>query len=307
MRRHAGGVIGLVMLALVEGDGKSLDRSTGMFLQQRDDGRGVDPTREQRAEGDVGLHAQSNGVAQEPVEFIDGLVVISEEWVRQSALRHLLDRPVGRRSPQWRAGVHNGEQMPREQLHHVLIDRRRSRHVQVAQEIGKRARVDRAVERRARDERLELGAERHQSVLGVDEHGFNAEAVANEREAPLARVPHGNAEHADEATRRVGDTPLLERGEDHLGIRMSAECGAQTLQLGAEIAEVEDLAVEHNREAAAARAHRLMTQLRQIDDGEPAEPERHAGGRVAPDARVVGTAMHDGAAHPLSGRHQRVV
>ena len=68
-----------------------------------------------------------------------------------------------------------------------------------------------------------------------------------------ARVDEREREHAVEALERAR-APALERGEHDLGVRARAERVARALELGAQLAEVVDLAVEDER---AGRRRRI--------------------------------------------------
>src|SRR5581483_11948157 len=56
-------------------------------------------------------------------------------------------------------------------------------------------------------------------------------------------------------------------------VGVAAEALAFRLELVAQLPEVVDLAVEHDDVAAVGRMHRLVAGLREVDDGEPAEPQ----------------------------------
>ena len=117
--------------------------------------------------------------------------------------------------------------------------------------------------------------------------------TADEMKAALYAVPHGDGEHAVEALHRRFDAPRLERREHDLRVGMSAVLARR--QRAAQLLEVVDLAVERDDETL--RLHRLMSGRREVDDGEPAEPEGEAGLRIEVFAGIVGTAMADRIAH----------
>lgn len=78
---------------------------------------------------------------------------------------------------------------------------------------------------------------------------------------------------------------------------MAAKAGAFGFEFAAQLAEIINLAVEGDDEAAVGRGHRLMAGRRQIDDGKPAMGERDAGVRIAPEAVIVGAAMGETVGH----------
>jgi hypothetical protein len=181
------------------------------------------------------------------------------------------------------------------------VDRARSRHVEIAEEVAERLDIDRAIKVRVRDQRLELRSEDDAPARLTHEERFDAHAVANQRERPRRGVPHGNGEHPDEPRHGVGNPPSLERGEDHLGVAVSSKAPAIAQELGAQRTVIEDLAVENQGETAGGRAHRLMALLRQVDDGEAAEAEGDAGVRVDHRAAVVRSSVHERLRHSPNG------
>ena len=97
------------------------------------------------------------------------------------------------------------------------------------------------------------------------------------------------------------------RSSDDLGVGAAAEGDALALEAGAQIAVVVDLAVEDDDQPAVRRSHRLVPGRRQIDDGQPAEAERHARRRVDEIAGVVGAAMRQRRGHRTDVTAQRVL
>src|SRR6185437_1110519 len=86
---------------------------------------------------------------------------------------------------------------------------------------------------------------------------LDAEPVAHEIEHALLPVPHRQSEHADEPRDRRLDAPLRDALDDHLGVALAAEAPARGFELRAERAEIIDLAIEGEDEAAAGREHGL--------------------------------------------------
>src|SRR5262245_27107955 len=82
-------------------------------------------------------------------------------------------------------------------------------------------------------------------------------------------------------------------------------CRIRRLELGANTKMVVDLAVESDCEAPALAAHRLRAGLRQLENGQPAMPERNARGRVDPDPARIGPAMRKPLRHARghAGQH----
>src|SRR5205823_11434886 len=120
---------------------------------------------------------------------------------------------------------------------------------------------------------LELGAERDQARLAVHVERLLSDAVADEGKLPPVGVPDGDREHPHEPPHGPLDAPAIEGGQDDLAVATASKAAAGALQLVAELVEVIDLAVEDHDEPARGRPHRLVPVDRQVEDGEPPEPE----------------------------------
>ena len=83
--------------------------------------------------------------------------------------------------------------------------------------------------------------------------------------------------------------------------------GAVRLELPAKRLEIVDLAVEDDDVTPIVRAHRLVTGRREIDDRQPAEPERYATRGVDPATVVVWAAMDDRRGLREHGRGQCIL
>src|SRR5205823_5323331 len=94
--------------------------------------------------------------------------------------------------------------------------------------------------------------------------------------------------------------PMLVGAQQHLGVGIALEAIAEAFELGTQLAEVVDLAVEGEREAGARIAHRLERAFG-IDDREAPVAEDHPmpGGRRAEidHAAAVGSAMRHRVEH----------
>ncbi|MNT01710.1 hypothetical protein D3C72_1361880 [compost metagenome] len=125
---------------------------------------------------------------------------------------------------------------------------------------GQRVAVDAVVEVRVLPQRLQLRSE-HQRLAGPAViQRLLADPVAGQPQALLGVVPQGDGEHAVGALQGVIQPPGHERGQQHLGVRVTAEGVAQRLQFGAQGGEVVDLAVVGHHIAAVGRGHRLVAQ-----------------------------------------------
>ena len=89
---------------------------------------------------------------------------------------------------------------------------------------------------------------------------------------------------------------LLVSVDYSFGVAARGVTVAGLFQSGAQLGMVENLAVEDDPNVAALVAERLMSQ-REIDNAEAAMAERYK--FIAKETAVVGTAVADGAGHPL--------
>ena len=156
----------------------------------------------------------------------------------------------------------------------------------------------RADGRQERQQRLRLRGEVEDVAdLGVVER-LDPEAVARAEQLLLALVPERVGEHAAQAVERVR-APAVVGAHHDLGVAVGPEAAAADLR--AQLGVVVDLAVV-GEPAVRVVAHRLVPGGRGIDDREPAVTEPDVAALVRPDARVVGPAMGDQAAHRLEAR-----
>jgi len=92
---------------------------------------------------------------------------------------------------------------------------------------------------------------------------------------------------------------MADRRQDDLGIRMTPERMARSLELGAQVLEVVDLPVVGDHEPTVRGFHRLMTVHGQVHDRETTVTERYAGSGIDPGPSVVGPTVDDRPGHPF--------
>ena len=257
--RDPGRVPRLVEFFLGESDRVRLDGLSGHLLHERHDRGGIDSAGQERAERNVRIQSTPDRVREERVELVDRLGIRAGKGLGQAGERDLAQRPIRLRRGERELWVRHGEDVSRRQLDGTLEDALRRRDVQVSQIGRERRAVDRAVEGGAGQQRLELRAEGDQTRLAIHVQRFLADSVSEERQLSAMSVPHGDGEHPDKAADALVDSPPLEGGEDHLGVRVPPKAVSVLLQLAAELLEVVDLSVEDHDEPARGRPHRLVT------------------------------------------------
>ncbi|MGY4296813.1 hypothetical protein ACVWXN_004908 [Bradyrhizobium sp. i1.4.4] len=110
-------------------------------------------------------------------------------------------------------------------------------------------------------------------------------------------IPQADCEHTIAALESLLQAPFLDQGQQDLRITIAGEALACALELLPQWLVVVDLAVERNDEAAVARKHWLPARIGEIDDGQPAMPERNAGVTIAPEPVRIRTAVAQASRH----------
>ncbi|GAC1516573.1 MAG: hypothetical protein NVS1B11_37660 [Terriglobales bacterium] len=132
---------------------------------------------------------------------------------------------------------------------------------------------------------------------------FNAHMIARKKKPVPYCIPDGKGKHPPELL-EAGFTPTAIRFKDYLGIRAAAKSGTSTFQFLAHLAEVINLSVVDDPVPAFLVLHRLMTERRQIKNGEPpiAESDFQRLARIIVNndrARIVGPAVSERASGSL--------
>src|SRR6185312_2145948 len=123
---------------------------------------------------------------------------------------------------------------------------------------------------------------------------LDAVAVARQMKPPRLGVPEREGGHAVDAAHQRLDAPAAITPEQDLGVRARAEDAALLQELGAQLAEIVDLAIVRDHRTAIGRAHGLIRRAREIDHREPPMGESEAAveelaGRIRPamDKRLL--------------------
>jgi hypothetical protein len=251
-----------------------------------DDRRRVESAREIHAHRHVAAHVHAHGVLEEFGEVrgrISGIALLCDRGQRPVA--RLAQRAVAR-DPERVAGRNLSDSLEERGdglVQFVLVEERGSG----------RAIEARRVETGGEDA-LDLGRHDGGPALRVHEQRLDAPAVARTEDGAVATIVDRERPHAVQALHACGP-PLHVGMKEHLGIARRPEDMPTGPKLVAQFDEVVDLAVEHDRENAIGRQHRLMPRGRKIEDRQATEPHAHA--PVLLEAAVVGAAMHDRFGH----------
>ena len=148
-----------------------------------------------------------------------------------------------------------------------------------------------------RHQPLELRGEDDRPVRQLaDIERLHAQPVAGEEQGVLIGIVEREGEHAVEPGEAVRP-PLPPGGEDDFGVALGLEMVALDLQLGANLAEIVDLAIIGDDQPAIGGQHRLRRGLGKIDDREAAMAEADA--RRGPHAAAVRSTMDERVGHRL--------
>ena len=256
-----------------------------------------DAAREQRAQRHVGDQPVADGAVEQGFELHHGIVVGPGEGVPRRCRGHVARGPVGDLAgvfvlvcadPKVAAGL---------QATHVPIDGVLAGIPAVARVPAQRPPVDLACEVGMGAQGAQLGTEQEGPAEPAVIQRLLADPIACQRELAQGFVPKGEGEHAFDALERRLDAPHIDGGEQHLGIRSTEERVPVALHFRPQVAEIIDLAIEHDDEPTADREHRLVARWRWINHRQPPMPERDAGLGVDPDALAVRPAMGDRSGH----------
>ncbi len=135
------------------------------------------------------------------------------------------------------------------------------------QEVDQPGRVDAARDKPSAEQRADFGREyKVRSSLRVVER-LDAHGIAREKKAVTARVPDRKGEHPAE----FGKTLISPAGislQQNFSIRVADEACPGSLEFRANIAEVVELAVIDDPVAGFGVVHGLMSERREIENGE---------------------------------------
>ena len=264
---HAAGALGVVgggVLIAIKAHGERFD--VGVFLRQAcRHVAGVDARGQEAADLDVGHVVVADAVAHGFVDGLDGILsaALRIEVVLGAPIAALGDGPVG---------VH-GHAVRGSQLEDALEEGFGKGAELEAQVLLERFTVELARVVRMLEDALDLGCEDEAAVLLRVVKRLDAEEVARTEQLARIAVPDGEREHAAQAVEHAFAPCQIAREQD-LGVGVGLELPALRLKLGAQVAVVVDLAVEHDGVAALGgcllgRAARgaVKVQRRRGDDG----------------------------------------
>ncbi len=290
---HVGHVARLIERGVRKHDAERLVAAridVGQVVHRADDAGRVEPTREARADLDVGpRQPQTDGVEEEVAEPSGRFAFVAD-----------LARPAeGNRVPS------AARETPLTQVERRALARQQRRDAVEERVVGVVVAVERQVIVDGQrvgpagnvgplENRLDLARE-DESVARVPKvQRLDAEPVPRQKQRALRLIVDGEGEHAVE-TLQAPLAPLLVRLQNDLGVGAGAKRVTEAAEVGGQFKVVIDLTVVDNLQPAVGRGHRLAPGRRQVDDRQPTVTQPDT--LVGEHAGIVGTAMR------LDGHH----
>lgn len=220
------------------------------------DGAGVEPTGKQAAQRDVGHQLLGHCLAEQLAgafgAVLGALFVTFRAQRPADQLAHTI--------------AVEAQRLARPDLAQALVQAvAGSRRGGQGEQLGDAAGVEHRVGLGVGEDRLGFRGEQHASGGRVVVQRLDPEAIAHQPQALLALVPQGEAVDAAEAG-EGSLAPLQIGAQHHFGVRAGAEDLAQRLQLGAQLAEVVDLAAVGQRHPPASLGKHRLGAVLQVDD-----------------------------------------
>ena len=286
--------VGVGAIAALHPHREGMERPGRVPQRQRHHGAGVEAAGEEGAERDVGDQPQPHRLVEQRGDLLfpgGGRALVRRPAVvgqRQVPVARDRDVPAG-----------EAERAARREALDPAVDGPRPRQVAEREVLHQPHRVGLGRGQHPQ-QRLQLAGEVETRALAGPEERLLPEAVAGEEQPAFARVPEREGEHPAQPGDERGPARSAAR-EQHFGVRVGAE-RVRPGQLVPERGEVVDLAVEDDGAAAVGGGHRLVA-ADEVDDRQPAEAERAAGG-VGEESGGVGPAVADRVSHHRGDRAQ---
>ncbi|CRO73079.1 hypothetical protein PAERUG_P18_London_17_VIM_2_04_10_01546 [Pseudomonas aeruginosa] len=241
----------------VHGEGRQAPRvAIQRGHRESTDGAGVEPAGKQAAQRDVGHQLLGHRLAEQLAGAFGA--VLGALFVTFRA-----QRPVDQLA---HTIAVEAQRLARPDLAQALVQAvAGSRRGGQGEQLGDAAGVEHRVGLGVGEDRLGFRGEQHTAGGRVVVQRLDPEAIAHQPQALLALVPQGEA--VDAAEPDEGSLAPLQIGaQHHLGVRAGAEDLAQRLQLGAQLAEVVDLAAVGQRHPPTSLGKHRLSAVLQVDD-----------------------------------------
>ena len=135
----------------------------------------------------------------------------------------------------------------------------------IHERLSENLRIEGAVDPGKREKRLELGGENEDAGVIAVMQRLDAEAVARQKQPPLAGIPDGEGPHAVE-TKLALLAPLGIGSQDDLAVGVGDEAVTETAEFLAQFNVVVDLAVIGQPVAPLGIGHRLPGPFGEVKD-----------------------------------------
>ncbi len=284
--------VGLVVGGIVEADSERLHLTGTSLAHQCHDQARIETAAQERPQRHVADEAIAHRRSQQVREF---LLQRLDAAPRSAGADRVQRAPVAL-DPGFGVAGAPCQEVPR--LEAPDVAKRGGGRVDVPplEEMQERSAVEHRLEARCGHYGAHLGCQQQAAALEVPEERLDAQAVAGGEKPALVAVPDEQGKHADESL-KARFAPALVGAQDHLGVGARAEGLAVGLELGPDLGEVVDLAIEDDPTLAVGAGHGLVPGGREVENAEAAEGEPGPAIVQEFQAGVVGPAMRDGVAH----------
>src|SRR5690606_31752054 len=183
--------------------------------------------------------------------------------------------------------------MARRELVNALEHRQRRLDETKRKVLLERREIDRRTSIVARQKRFDLGGAREASIILPVVERLLAQMIARHQQAPAARIPECECEHAAKVLEEPIAVALIERDDD-FAIAVREEDMSASLEIAPELSIVVDLAIGDEADRTVVAAQRLCA-APQVDDRKP--PMTQCRELIVIDTLAVGASMSERIEH----------
>ncbi len=261
----------LVELRFAEADRKRVHRHSACTAHRADHHGRVEPSGEERAQGNVAHQSQPDRLLQLRGE---GLLPLPG---RAGGVGPVIHRPIGSRIDPGRIVQRDHGTLGRPQFANPGKNRPRRRHEALVEVVDHRRRVELGIELGQVPQGLGLRGKRHALTAGKVVERLLAESVPCQKQPPPGQIENRQGKHPPQMLDQPV-APLLVAVDQHLRVGVvRVEAVPQSDQFPPQQAVVVDFAVERHPDRARLVGHRLGGFRREVDDGQPAMSEEKVG------------------------------
>src|SRR5690606_11551626 len=182
------------------------------------------------------------------------LELIDQLFFGSDPFRRVSERPIA--PHRGLSAVLDREEMARRELVNALEHRQRRLDETKRKVLLERREIDRRTSIVARQKRFDLGGAREASIILPVVERLLAQMIARHQQAPAARIPECECEHAAKVLEEPIAVALIERDDD-FAIAVREEDMSASLEIAPELSIVVDLAIGDEADRTVVAAQRL--------------------------------------------------